>query len=154
MIDLKAGKVDDSDNRFCRKSRLLNAAEFKFVFNKAQRFGNASFTVLARENKLGYARLGLAISKKCAKKAVERNRIKRLFRESFRINQDQLPAVDVVAMCKPSAVKLDNKEMRRQIDRQWFYLQKKMKHKRSDNCKNSHNQDISADCTQARTNKP
>ncbi len=152
MIDLKSAKNANKGNKFSRESRLLSATDFKFVFNKAQRFGNASFTVLARENKRGFARLGLAISKKCAKRAVDRNRIKRIFRESFRLNQSQLPAVDIVAMCKPAAVKLDNEEMRRQIDRQWFFIQKKMKNKHSADQKNHDNQNKLVDRSNARVN--
>ena len=105
--------------------KLLTAESYKNVFAKAERFGNRSFTVLARENGLDHARLGLAISKKCAKRAVDRNRIKRHFRESFRINQHTLPCVDIIAMCKPNAISLDNANMREQIDSQWHFMRKK-----------------------------
>lgn len=108
----------------CRNQKLLTAESYKNVFAKAQRFGNRSFTVLARKNDLGHARLGLAISKKCAKQAVDRNRIKRIFRESFRLNQHNLPCVDIIAMCKPNALSLDNRELRKQIDMQWHYMRK------------------------------
>ena len=105
--------------------KLLTADNYKNVFAKAERFGNRSFTVLARENGLDHARLGLAISKKCAKRAVDRNRIKRIFRESFRLNKHNLPCVDIIAMCKPSAISLDNANMREQIDTQWRFMRKK-----------------------------
>jgi len=110
---------------FSRNSKLLTADHYKNVFAKAQRFGNHSFTVLVRKNELDHPRLGMAISKKNAKRAVDRNRIKRIFRESFRINQHKLPSVDIIAMSKPSALKLDNLEMRKQIDRQWHFIRKK-----------------------------
>jgi len=113
---------------FTPQLKLLNSDDYQFVFDDAKRFGNHAFTVLARKNNLSHPRLGLAISKKCAKKAVDRNRIKRLFRESFRLNQDRLPAVDIIAMCKPSAVKLDKKAMRYQIDTQWHFINKKFAH--------------------------
>ena len=112
--------------------KLLTADNYKNVFAKAERFGNRSFTVLARENGLDHARLGLAISKKCAKRAVDRNRIKRIFRESFRLNQHKLPSVDIIAMCKPSAILLDSVEMRKQIDIQWHFMRKKIKASSSD----------------------
>ena len=111
--------------------KLLDAESYKNVFAKAQRFGNRSFTVLARENGLEHARLGLAISKKSAKRAVDRNRIKRQFRESFRLNQHELPCVDIIAMCKTSALLLDNSEMRKQIDTQWHFMIKKFAQKSS-----------------------
>jgi len=121
--------VEASVNIFCLTSelKLLTAENYKNVFAKAERFGNRSFTVLARENGLDHARLGLAISKKCAKRAVDRNRIKRIFRESFRLNQHKLPSVDIIAMSKPSAKSLDSVEIRKQIDVQWHFMRKKFK---------------------------
>lgn len=116
---------EDVDLCFGRKLRLLTAEDYKNVFAGAQRFGNYSFTLLARKNELEYPRLGLAISKKSAKRAVDRNRLKRIIRESFRINQHKLPCVDIIAMCKPSAVKLDKLEVREQIDKQWYFIRKK-----------------------------
>lgn len=110
---------------FSRDLKLLTADHYKNVFAKAQRFGNHSFTVLVRQNELDHPRLGMAISKKNAKRAVDRNRIKRIFRESFRINQHKFPSVDIIAMSKPSALKLDNLEMRKQIDRQWHFIRKR-----------------------------
>ena len=64
--------------------------------------------VLARRNDCGIARLGLAISKKCAKSAVQRNRIKRLAREVFRSIQGGLPAADYVVICRRGAAELTN----------------------------------------------
>lgn len=113
------------DFHFCRKQKLLNAELYKHVFSKSKRFGNKSFTVLARENNLGYPRLGLAISKKAAKRAVDRNRIKRIFRESFRLHQHKLPNVDIIAMCKSDVLSLDKQEMHKQIETQWRFMQKK-----------------------------
>jgi len=110
---------------FERNLRLLSAEDYQFVFASAQRFGNHSFTILVRENSLNYARLGLAISKKNSKKAVDRNRIKRKFRESFRMNKNKLPNVDIIAMSRQSANLLDNKEMQTQIELQWHFIQKK-----------------------------
>lgn len=120
--------ADKSENltfHLSREQKLLTAEGYTYVFSQSQRFGNRSFTVLARENNVGHARLGLAISKKCAKRAVDRNRIKRIFRESFRLNQHELPSVDIIAMCKPSVLKLDNKDMHSQIETQWHFMRKK-----------------------------
>jgi len=44
----------------------------------------------------GAARLGMLVSRKHAARAVERNRIKRCIREAFRLEQEQLGALDVL----------------------------------------------------------
>ena len=72
--------------RFPKRARLLKPAEFSRVFKKAHRSSDRQLTILAAPNDLDYPRLGLAISKKHAKRAVDRNRIKRIVRESFRQN--------------------------------------------------------------------
>ena len=70
--------------------------------------------------------MGLAIAKKAVKRAVDRNRIKRIIRESFRHVQHDLPNIDVVIMCRTSAVALEKVEIRQQFDKQWSYISRKM----------------------------
>lgn len=113
---------------FSRNMKLINADQYKNVFNHPQRFGNKSLTVLVKQNSLQHPRLGLAISKKCAKNATDRNRIKRIFRESFRLHQNVLPSVDIIAMCKPNILLLTNQEIQSQIEFQWRLMQKKFFH--------------------------
>jgi ribonuclease P protein component len=111
---------------FPRELRLLTAKQYSHVFADARRFGNQSFTLLIRVNEQVYPRLGLAIAKKSAKRAIDRNRIKRLLRESFRNRQHQLPSIDIIAMCRPSAIQLTNKQILQQLEQQWSYIQKKL----------------------------
>lgn len=96
-------------NRFNKTSRLLNAADYQNVFQQPLRAVDKYFTVLAKANQTNESRLGLAISKKNARRAVDRNRIKRIARESFRIHQDKLAGLDFVIMAKFAAVQADNK---------------------------------------------
>lgn len=111
---------------FPRAFRLLTAKQYSHVFANARRFGNQSFTLLVRLNDQHHPRLGLAIAKKSAKRAVDRNRIKRLLRESFRNRQQQLPSIDIIAMCRPSAVQLTNEQILQQVEQQWRYIEKKL----------------------------
>ncbi len=117
--------VTPSGQTFPREVRLLNAQQYSYVFADARRFGNESFTLLVRLNDQSHPRLGLAIAKKSAKRAVDRNRIKRLLRESFRHKQHQLPPLDIIAMCRPVALQLSNEQILRQLEKQWCYMQKK-----------------------------
>ncbi|MEA3274020.1 MAG: ribonuclease P protein component [Pseudomonadota bacterium] len=65
---------------------------------------DACFTVLARRTDTEPARLGLAISKKCARRAVDRSRLKRVVRESFRRHRADLYGLDLVVLCRRDAV--------------------------------------------------
>lgn len=117
--------LDKEPATFSVDVRLTDANDYQRVFAGSTRFGNQYMTILATENQLNHPRLGLAISKKCARKAVDRNRIKRLVRESFRQNQSTLPAIDLVVMCRPLAVGTNNPTLFKQIEKQWYYIRKK-----------------------------
>lgn len=77
-----------------------------------------------RENTLSHARLGLAISKKSLKLAVQRNRIKRLARESFRQSFNTLPAVDIVIMSQSELASMNNAAILQQLEVSWQRVSK------------------------------
>ena len=105
--------------KFDRESRLLTPSHFQQVFSKPLRFGSSHITVLITPNLTEQNRLGLAIAKKRVKLAVQRNRIKRQIRESFRLNQHNLPHIDIVVMVKSGTDKLDNTEINKQLEKIW-----------------------------------
>ncbi len=72
----------------------------------------------------GYGRIGLIIAKRHVKRAVDRNRIKRLVRESFRHRRAGLPSLDIVVLARPGLGSLDNSEIHRQLDKLWRKLAK------------------------------
>jgi ribonuclease P protein component len=65
------------------------------------------------------ARLGLAISARAVPRALARNRIKRLARESFRACRAQLPAADLVLQARAGAGTAERAELRSTLDRLW-----------------------------------
>lgn len=77
------------------------------------------FTVLYRQNGGGEARLGLAISRKHCRSAVGRNRLKRLVRESFRQNSDELEGLDIVVVNHPPAARASNKVLFDSLHKHW-----------------------------------
>ncbi len=115
--------------KFNRESRLLTPGHFQAVFSKPIRFGSRHFTLLVtskphtlvsdKHNSVAKNRLGLAIAKKRVKLAVQRNRVKRQVRESFRLNQDNLPAIDIVVMVKSGIDQLDNKTINQELEKIW-----------------------------------
>ena len=70
-------------------------------------------------------RLGLAVSRRVNKRAVVRNRIKRVVRESFRMNKEALSGLDIVVVARQAASEADKKELREAIDRHWRQLTEK-----------------------------
>ncbi|MGO4702579.1 ribonuclease P protein component [Dyella sp. 2RAB6] len=105
-----------------REARIRRAGDFAAMRNASGRLGGRCFSVRYRDNGLGQARLGLAISKRVSKRAVERNRIKRLLRESFRRIRAQLPAVDLLVMARDHANGLPGPELLADIDHLWKKL--------------------------------
>ncbi len=89
--------------RFRRGSRLVKTEDYKNVFAQATRWRIGKLTVLAHCNQLGYPRLGLAIAKKHVPTAVARNRIKRIVRENFRLQQHELGGIDIVVLAQSGA---------------------------------------------------
>ena len=67
--------------------RIKKQADFQRLFQKGKRAHSPSFTVLYRHS--DKMRMGISIGKKHGK-SVQRNRIKRLVREAFRLNQDKM----------------------------------------------------------------
>ena len=113
---------------FPKTSRLLNAADYKAVFSNAQlKVSCRHFLVLANSNTRSSARLGLVIAKKNVALAVQRNRIKRQLRNTFRHKAELLDKLDLVVLARKGADKLDNKELKVAIDCLWQDLHKKMK---------------------------
>jgi ribonuclease P protein component len=112
---------------FNRALRLLTPGHFQTVFSNPIRFGSKHFTVLVKQNSQQAPRLGFAIAKKRIKLAVQRNRIKRLTRQSFRLNQHNLPDIDMVFMAKSGADQLENQEITTQIETIWRTIIKRHK---------------------------
>ncbi|VFP82837.1 ribonuclease P protein component [Candidatus Erwinia haradaeae] len=104
---------------FSQKLRLLTAKSFSFVFDQPQRVSITHITILGRANSLGYPRIGCILSKKNLKYSHERNRIKRLIRESFRQNQHILPEMDFIIIAKRGIGILDNHTLMKGLETLW-----------------------------------
>jgi len=105
-----------------RDARVRRAGDFAALRQASGRLGGRCFSVRYRPNGLDHARLGLAISKRVSKRAVERNRIKRLLRESFRRARAQLPPIDLVVMAREAAAGVPGPELLAEIDALWRRL--------------------------------
>lgn len=112
--------------RFARQQRLTQASEFKKVFvDPCVKQGDANMLLLGRKNTHKTARLGLAVAKKQLKRAVARNRFKRLTRESFRHHLDVLKDLDIVVVARAGAERKSNRELLDLLAKNWHILVKK-----------------------------
>lgn len=118
---------------FDKTQRLLNSFDFQEVFKKSDFKIHQLHLLLIVKVKPSdnVSRLGVAITKKKVKRANERNRIKRLIREYFRLHHAELEnAVDIVLTVKQSTKELTNSQITQQIEQAFeqihYKLAKKM----------------------------
>jgi len=119
---------------FQKRHRLLKPKDFQRIFDQVDcKQGGSHFTFLSRlrdpDNLSNSHRLGLIISKRNVPKAVDRNYIKRVVRESFRHNvltQHQIQPFDVIVLAKPSSKHCESKDIHQALNHQWLKLNKKI----------------------------
>ncbi len=77
--------------------------DFRRMYTKGKSVVNASFVVYVRPNRLSKNRIGLTVGTKVGK-AVRRNRVRRLIRESYRLQEDTLKlGYDIVIVARVKA---------------------------------------------------
>ena len=72
------------------ESHLQRPSEYKFVYSCGKRLDRYLITVFVVPNRLNGHRLGITVSRKVSRKAVNRNRAKRLLREAYRLSSNDL----------------------------------------------------------------
>jgi ribonuclease P protein component len=103
---------------------LHQPAEFRDVKRRGKKFSDAFFSLSVLSNHETHARLGLSIATRTFRTAVARNRIKRLARESFRLNQHSLPPVDVTVSAREAARLASPTDLRASLNQHWKSIQK------------------------------
>jgi ribonuclease P protein component len=91
---------------FTRAMRLVRKEDFAETFRTGRRARGNTLAVVVRANGLEHTRLGLSVGRVVWKSAVKRNRVRRIFREAFRLAYPELPrGLDVILI--PAAAKLE-----------------------------------------------
>ena len=113
------------DLGFAPEHRLLTPVQFKNVFDGATcKASGPNVLLLSRHNDLTHARLGLVIAKKNIRRAVDRNRVKRIARESFRHHRAELDNLDIVVLARKGLGELDNAALHVLFQDMWRRLNK------------------------------
>ena len=81
-------------------ARITKARDYAHIFQKGMRSQGKFWKLIAIPSGQENSRLGLAISKKICKRAVDRNLFKRIVRETFRQHRDDFELLDFVVMIK------------------------------------------------------
>ena len=82
---------------FPKRARILKGSDYSSVLKRPQRkLTKGAVQVKVRANGLACARLGLVVPKRGTAKAHDRNRLKRVIRDQFRLIRNSLPAEDIV----------------------------------------------------------
>lgn len=106
----------EPDSVFRGGYRLRKTDEFSSVFAFRKTLRGRHFDMLHRPNALATARLGVVVAKKNVRSAVNRNLIKRIVRESFRLTRSKLPKRDIVVRVSVRMEKPDRRVLRGEID--------------------------------------
>lgn len=111
---------------FGKDVRLRCAKDYSGVFNHTLfKVHQPSFLILASLSPdTDTRRIGLVVAKKKVRRAHERNRVKRISRESFRLNQHQLLGLDIVVMPKMGIEQISNTELQQQLYMAWNKLKR------------------------------
>lgn len=108
--------------RHPRSARLFRPTDFAALREHSRRTNTDSFTVQYRTRQEPGPRLGMAVSRRVSKLAVERNRIRRQIRESFRLHRNGLPDFDILIIARGSAAARANALLRVELVSIWRTL--------------------------------
>nr|WP_260524756.1 ribonuclease P protein component [Pseudomonas sp. MWU16-30317] len=102
---------------------MLTPRHFKTVFDSPTgKVPGKNLLLLARENDFEHPRLGLVIGKKSVKLSVQRNRLKRVMRDSFRLHQELLAGWDIVIVARKGLGDVENPELHQHLGKLWKRL--------------------------------
>lgn len=106
---------------FDKNRRLITSNDFSYVFQDPNVKRCKEIIILGRVNFLNFSRLGISISRKNIKYSYQRNMIKRLIREKFRIIQHRLVQSDFVVIVKSNFTQKNCKLLVQKMEKLWSY---------------------------------
>jgi ribonuclease P protein component len=115
---LSAGKREVSANAFPKQYRLTKTDEFSSVFGFRRALKSPHFLLHYRLRTIDEgagARLGVVVAKRFLRRSVDRNLVKRLARENFRLLRCRLPSRDLILRLAIKPKRLDRQALTEEI---------------------------------------
>jgi len=101
---------------FGKHERIRKRKDFLSAYHHGARVESKNFITVLNRNQLGTTRLGITVTKKVGN-SVQRNRVKRLLREFFRLNKHSLPdSYDIVIIVKQKVPYLKYRDVYAQLE--------------------------------------
>ena len=107
--------------------RLRKNGDFRRVFRQRKRLFSSHFVLYYWLNDQNHPRLGVVVSRRNARLATRRNRIKRKVKEVFRLRQTEFAGIDIVIVAQKSAEKATKEELSLCLEKLFTQLQKHCK---------------------------
>lgn len=98
--------------------RIRSERDFRLAYREGSRARGSILLVVVRPNGSAVTRLGLSVGRRAWRRAVQRNRVRRVFREAFRLAHPHLPAgLDVVLIPAGPAPRPELEPTRTELER-------------------------------------
>lgn len=98
-----------------KNERLKKNKEFRKIYNKGKSYVHPLIVLYVLPNSLGKNRVGFTVSKRIGN-AVQRNRVKRLLKENYRLTKDSLkPGSDFIFLARPRIKTADFWQIKRAV---------------------------------------
>lgn len=95
--------------------RLKKSWEFRRAYQNGKKYWDAYFVIYVYRTEFSQSRLGITVSKKVGI-SVQRNRVKRLIREAFRmLKRELLPQFDIVVVGRKAAIGLSGQQAKKSL---------------------------------------
>lgn len=96
--------------------RIHATAEFHQVYLRGWRLSGRYYLLYYRDNNFNHPRFGVVASRKSLKKAIMRNRVRRIAKENFRLKKGHLHPMDIIFIAKSQSREASKKELHECID--------------------------------------
>ncbi len=104
------------------RSRLRGQAAFERVYEGPRKCASQYFVVLSRHSQQPFPRIGIVMPRHRMPRAVDRNAVRRIVRESFRLQQSPLKGFDIIVLIRTKCTPLNKLALRKDIDFLWQKL--------------------------------